>query len=249
MGILDLSYKGIQVRTFVGLDGVEWFHGAMSCGALGLSNPARTIQTFVFPEYYQMISDGTGGKPALYLTEHGVYQLGFASRSKEALSFQRWVFEEVLPKLRETGLYADKSRFSESEYQQLQLVVDERDRRIAILSERIQDQDILIEGLERRSEALAGISGETTAKFYGNLKLLLKSKFKATKDHFEDKLIDYLCDMNSQGWQIELANNKLSEYHYRLDDLIVSARKYLATYSPSALPQFDKTFADFARPS
>jgi hypothetical protein len=42
----------------------------------------------------------------LCVTEPGLYRLIFRSNRPEAEKFRKWVFEDVLPKLRETGSYA-----------------------------------------------------------------------------------------------------------------------------------------------
>ena len=42
---------------------------------------------------------------ALYLSEPGLYELLLKSRKQEAEAFQDWVYEEILPQLRQTGSY------------------------------------------------------------------------------------------------------------------------------------------------
>lgn len=43
-----------------------------------------------------------------FLTESGVYKLIFKSRKEEAERFQDWVTDEVLPSIRQTGVYEVK---------------------------------------------------------------------------------------------------------------------------------------------
>ena len=40
-----------------------------------------------------------------FLTESGVYKLIFKSRKEEAERFQDWISDEVLPSIRQTGVY------------------------------------------------------------------------------------------------------------------------------------------------
>ena len=40
------------------------------------------------------------------VNESGLYRLIFASRKADAKKFQRWVYHEVLPSIRKTGMYA-----------------------------------------------------------------------------------------------------------------------------------------------
>ena len=42
-----------------------------------------------------------------FLTEKGIYKLVFKSRKEEALKFQDWVYDEVLPAIRKTGGYVN----------------------------------------------------------------------------------------------------------------------------------------------
>ena len=58
-------------------------------------------------------TDGNNGATSGWLenrvnivNEPGFYRLVFSSRKKEALEFQRWVYHEVLPSIRETGSYS-----------------------------------------------------------------------------------------------------------------------------------------------
>ncbi|TCP18096.1 BRO family protein [Nicoletella semolina] len=47
-----------------------------------------------------------GGKQELtFINEPNLYRIIFKSRKAEAVEFQNWVFEEVLPQIRKTGKY------------------------------------------------------------------------------------------------------------------------------------------------
>lgn len=64
----------------------------------------------VYIDYRFQFSDGKTGRPRWYVYEPGVYQLIFSSSlatiaPEKAEKFQRWIFEEVLPKLRCEGAY------------------------------------------------------------------------------------------------------------------------------------------------
>lgn len=50
--------------------------------------------------------DTRGGvQKTTFLTEPGLYQLIFKSRKQEAVEFQMWIYEDVLPTIRKTGKY------------------------------------------------------------------------------------------------------------------------------------------------
>lgn len=83
---------------------------------LGYLDPKSAIKTLVSLHYKVMVDIPTirygENKPRIQkmmcLLEAGIYQLIFSSKLPEALKFQRWVFEEVLPMIRKKELYRIK---------------------------------------------------------------------------------------------------------------------------------------------
>ncbi len=74
---------------------------------LGYANPAKTISTKVKAKnkgVTEMVTPG-GKQTVTVLEEAGIYQLIFGSKLEAAEKFQDWVFDEVLPQIRETGEY------------------------------------------------------------------------------------------------------------------------------------------------
>ena len=54
-----------------------------------------------------MSSPTTSGVQSLtFISEENLYRIIFRSNKKEALSFQDWVFKDVLPTIRKTGSYS-----------------------------------------------------------------------------------------------------------------------------------------------
>lgn len=94
-----------DVRTEIDEDGNVWFHATHVCEVLEMVNPTQSVQRHVDPDFRRQISWGDRGMPAWYLSEPGVYQLGFASKSARSKSFQRWVFQTLLPEVRKTGSF------------------------------------------------------------------------------------------------------------------------------------------------
>ena len=83
--------------------------------SLGYKKPRNAVGAHVWNEN-KVILDASRTRPELgrqrnlkpntiFLTEPGVYQLIFESNIPSAREFQRWVFKEVLPSIRKTGLY------------------------------------------------------------------------------------------------------------------------------------------------
>lgn len=110
------NFQDIQLRVHIGNDKKELFHGADTCRALGKDrNHSRLIKTYVFQEYWIEVPNPNGGSPVLCLYEPGLYQLALNPifDSDTARKFQRWIFEEVLPKLRASGYYIASDATSE----------------------------------------------------------------------------------------------------------------------------------------
>lgn len=75
---------------------------------LGYSNPSDTIRNKVNDDYKEnetIFSTTSLDSQVIVLKEAGIYQLIFSSKLDSAKRFQKWVFEEVLPQIRKTGLF------------------------------------------------------------------------------------------------------------------------------------------------
>jgi len=76
--------------------------------ALGLARSTMRNRLAKMPEKWKRLETITtpGGEQKLtILLEPGLYSLIFRSDKPEAIRFQHWVFEEVLPSIRKTGRY------------------------------------------------------------------------------------------------------------------------------------------------
>jgi prophage antirepressor-like protein len=87
------------------IDGQPWFNASQVAKALGYANPSKALQDNVSGKYNQQLDLGKPGKSPNFISEPGLYQLIMRSSLPAAEKFQDWVFEEVLPSIRETGSY------------------------------------------------------------------------------------------------------------------------------------------------
>jgi anti-repressor protein len=108
---VGFEFEGIQISAFVDEVGRDWFRGSEVCQVLKIANPATVIKREA-SKYWKEIQVGVG-RPALYVSEPGLYSLIFASKQPIAEKFKEWVFEEVLPKLRADGGYIMPNATSE----------------------------------------------------------------------------------------------------------------------------------------
>jgi len=92
-------------------DGSEWFVGADIAKCLGYKNPRQTLTDHVKEKYKTRIdSIRVNGTSPILISESGVFQLIMSSKLSQAEAFQDWIFEEVLPSIRNTGGYLDINR-------------------------------------------------------------------------------------------------------------------------------------------
>jgi prophage antirepressor-like protein len=100
------SFESTEVRTFADDKGEMWFSATEVCGILGYRNPwdatAKHCRSDGLAK--REVIDSLGRvQEATYINEPNLYRLIIKSRKPEAERFERWVMEEVLPAIRETG--------------------------------------------------------------------------------------------------------------------------------------------------
>ena len=108
----DFQFNGTNISTYVTDNGFIWLHGTEVCKVLALKNPTLVLERHVSLKHRRQIAVGVG-MPAWYVTEPGLYQLTFRSKSAMAEKFRDWVFEEVLPSIRKQGFYLDKQALAQ----------------------------------------------------------------------------------------------------------------------------------------
>ena len=72
---------------------------------LGLSNIYRNVKKFSKGCHTVTTLTPGGEQSIIYVNEPNLYRLIFQSRKENAIQFQEWVFEEVIPQIRKTGEY------------------------------------------------------------------------------------------------------------------------------------------------
>lgn len=109
MSIIPYTFPetGTPVRT-VTIDGEPWFVGRDIASALSYSNPSRDVarHTSEAQRRYYRIGTPSGEQDAVVISEAGVYRLIMRSNLPEAVRFQDWLAEVVIPSIRRTGSYS-----------------------------------------------------------------------------------------------------------------------------------------------
>jgi len=80
-----------------------WFAATDICKTLGIKNTSKVIERLDDDERYKF-NIGRQGE-TWFVNESGLYNLIFRSDKPEAKLFRKWVTNEVLPQLRQTGNY------------------------------------------------------------------------------------------------------------------------------------------------
>lgn len=119
-----------QVRT-VDIDGKTYFVGKDVANALGYSNPRDAISRHC-KGVVKHDSFKEGGQEVSLLPEGDIYRLIIKSQLPSADKFERWIFDEVIPQIRQTGGYQKK--LSPQEIMRIQLgMIDDHENRIVNL--------------------------------------------------------------------------------------------------------------------
>jgi prophage antirepressor-like protein len=103
--VVPFSFENHTVRAVV-IENDPWFVAKDVCDTLGLTNHRKAVGDL--PENEKGVTTGytPGGKQKmLTVNEPGLYRLVFQSRKSEAEKFKAWVFTEVLPSIRRTGMF------------------------------------------------------------------------------------------------------------------------------------------------
>ena len=137
-----------QIRT-VEIEGKVYFVGKDVANALGYSNPrdaiARHCKGVVKHDSFK-----DGGQEVALIPEGDMYRLITHSKLESAERFESWVFDEVLPSIRQTGQYQQKPLTQLEILQQSVEVLNRHDKEIKQIDTRMDklEFDIPLYGSE-----------------------------------------------------------------------------------------------------
>lgn len=104
---LNFEYEGIQLTAFVDEENEGWFRGTEACKCLKFSNSSVAIKNHA-PEDWKEIQVGKG-RPAIYVSETGLYRLICASKSVDAEKFKIWLFGTIVPSITKNNDHIESS--------------------------------------------------------------------------------------------------------------------------------------------
>lgn len=114
------TLPGVALRVVTGEDGEPWFVARDVAQALGYDKPGNAIQQHCkkFNKITQVPVSGFSVKTPpvqlLIIPESDLYRLVMRSNLPDAVRFQDWVVEEVLPAIRKHGGYLTPAKLEEA---------------------------------------------------------------------------------------------------------------------------------------
>lgn len=143
-----------NLRTATNEKGEVWVCLSDVCSILGLSNPAEVKKRLEADGCVEInvntLRDSYGisaGNPNLtFINEENLYSCIFRSNKPEAKKFQKWVFGEVLPCIRKTGVYAAQPAEPEDKMLIMAkaiLYADEQIKQLTVENKELQDANAL----------------------------------------------------------------------------------------------------------
>ena len=129
------------------IDGESWFVGKDVADILGYANSRKAIGDHVDDEDRGVTKcDTLGGEQEItIINESGLYSLILSSKLPAAKKFKRWVTSEVLPAIRNHGVYAMDEMLANPDAMICALMAykEEREKRLALADENaVQRQQI-----------------------------------------------------------------------------------------------------------
>lgn len=116
-------------------EGIIWIEASKSAEILGYKNPRKAIKDHCLQEgvtiRYSLTNGGKQEKK--FITEGNLYRLIARSKLPNAIEFEKWIFETVIPSIRKYGYYSNILQIDERDFAMLSIIksVSEEERSIA----------------------------------------------------------------------------------------------------------------------
>lgn len=145
-----------QVRVIVNNSNEPLFCLADICRILSIGNPSH-LKERLDEEGIQLVdlqalsnNEGViikqlGNTKSNFINEPNLYRVIFQSRKEEAVKFQNWVFNEVLPSIRKTGSYSAQQKLPQTFAQALRAYADEVEKNEQLRLEVGQQKQVISE--------------------------------------------------------------------------------------------------------
>jgi anti-repressor protein len=126
-------YSNQEVRSTV-IDGEPWFVAKDVCSVLEISKYRDALSRLEEDERGSVLVDTLGGSQEMgAVNEYGLYSIIMMSRKPEAKQFKRWITHEVIPSIRQTGMYGVPTNLPDA----LRLAAEIEEKRV-LLEQKIE---------------------------------------------------------------------------------------------------------------
>lgn len=112
MNQINKFFDNKNVRISVDNNNDIWFNGKDICQCLGISNHNNMFQKLDQEEKMIYSTKDSMGRyqDMIYINESGVYEVLFRSKHGKAKEFKKWLKNDVLPSIRQTGQFVMKDK-------------------------------------------------------------------------------------------------------------------------------------------
>jgi anti-repressor protein len=131
------DFEQQEVRTVL-KNGEPWFIAKDVCEILEIKNTSQAIQRLREKER-AMFNIGRQGETNI-INEQGLYRLILRSDKENAIKFQDWIVEKVLPSIRKTGSYG----IPDDPIIQLRINQLEQEKRLSAIEIKLDDKETLL---------------------------------------------------------------------------------------------------------
>jgi prophage antirepressor-like protein len=184
--IINKEYLQSKVTIILDDKNKAWFKGGDVASILGYNDKNQAIRKNVEMEDKKKMNElmvslqdvPSNSQPhTLYINESGLYSLMFGSKLDTAKKFKKWVTNEVLPSIRETGSYSVKKDIEPDKLREIQL------KEVQIL-DNIKDAKLRQAFQDRLLNEISG--GKTltdnSKEYSRDIVTILKEEFNKTVD-------------------------------------------------------------------
>lgn len=207
-----------EVRTVV-IDNEPWFVAADVCRALEIGNTSMVLGRLDEDEKGVSSIDTLGGVQEMTIVnEPGLYSLVLGSRKPEAKQFKRWITHDVIPSIREHGVYMTNDF--------IEKVIDDPDL-IIRLAIQLKEERARANRLEEINRA-----NQPKVEYFDNLiDRNLLTNFRDTAKELHVKQNEFIAYLLENGYVYRDAKQKLLPYAQHVEDGLFELKEYANRYN------------------
>ena len=159
-----------EVRT-VEVDGEPWFIGKDVANVLGYSNSRKALADHVDDEDKGVTKcDTLGGvQEVTIINESGLYSLVLGSKLPSAKRFKRWITSEVLPAIRQNGVYMTDDKAYDITHNPSSLA-----DLLLKAGEQLKEKEIIIQEMKPKALFADAVTTSHTSILVGDLAKIIK---------------------------------------------------------------------------